>query len=358
MTHVPWRDYYSRFYGRVADIGSLPTRVKYEKMRRAYYLELWGSAAANIGAEFEPSPNTIHRISRDGLVTYVKQTRVRVNDSLVERLLIDKVFTQNFLQSGHHPIPQFRQFTSHDYSDASNFVSELPGRVVVKPASGTSGGKGITTNVDQDSLREAMNRAGRHCGKVLVEEFIEGDCYRLTYLDGKLVDALQRGAPTVIGDGRSSIRQLIDRENTLRLTQKPATSLLPISIDSDCKQFLQNTNQSLTNVPDQGVRLPVKTVINENSSRDCRNVLDEIHPTVAAAGEQIVKDLGMTWAGLDILSSDISSPVESNKSRIIEINAPPGIHYHYFIDNPEATVPMAELLLEYMFSNRVGTSRF
>ena len=357
ISALPFRQAYN-LYNHKLDVRTLLIRLRFAKIRKAYYRDLWEAAARNINAQFVPAENGFHQISRDGMMTIVSQTRVRLNDSLAESILIDKGLTQKLLARGNHPIPDHRELNFDDLPGAIEFLKQSPGALVVKPASGTGGGKGVTTNVrDEATLRRAFNRAARYCEKVLVEEHVEGNSYRLTYLGGQFIDAVRRGPPTVTGDGRSTIAQLIKLENRRRLETLPVRSIQPIYLDADCRNCLRRQNLSTgTRLPD-GQTITLKTVINDCSSHDCQNVKNDVHPQIVAKGAEVVEQLGMTWAGLDIQCHDISLPPEDNDYRIIEVNAPPGIHHHYLIDDPASVTPVAEYLLEYIFTNECGVMR-
>ena len=69
---------------------------------------------------------------------------------------------------------------------------------------------------------------------------------------------------------------------------------------------------------------------------------------------RIVKDLGVRFAGLDLICKDVSAPLSGNNGRIGEINTTPGIHHHYLVCDAANAVPVAELVLEEMFSKRQG----
>ena len=354
---LPIRRAYN-LYNRKLDVRSLPARLQFWKLKKQYYKDLWANAASNVNAEFVPAESGYHQIKRHGMTTFVNQTRVQLNDSLSEAILINKALTQQLLSTNQYPVPQFQEVKFDDFDQAVKFHARLNKPLVVKPASGTAGGKGVTTNVqDEATLRKAFKRASLYCDTILLEEFVEGHCYRLTYLDGVFIDGVLRGPPSVIGDGKSTIAQLIKLENNRRLTERPISSVLPIMIDADCRNRLELQGLSTRSKPQDGEHIVLKTAINEYRDLNCRNIKSEVHPETVTMGARIAKDTGMTWVGLDVMCQDISmSPTDSN-CKIIELNAPAGIHHHYLIDDPATVTPVAELLLEFMFTNQRGVMR-
>jgi len=343
-----------KFYYHYADLRTLNIRLKFRELRRAYYTELWRQAALNVGAHFSEWRNGYSQISRDGQTTMVYQMRVMLNSNLAERILIHKSLTQELLDRMHHPIPRFVLFTSGTIDVAKEFL-DRNGRIVVKPAGGTSGGRGITTSIDDnDKLAKAARMAARYDSKLIAEEHIQGDSYRLLYLGGRFLDAIRRLPPIVSGDGKNTIRALVKKENIDRLTSRPPRALTPLLIDQDCNTRLRDLGLTANSVLDQGRSVRIKNVANENDAAQNENVREIVHPEVIESGRRIVCDMGLTLAGIDLQCADISRPLVETGGRFIEVNAPVGIHYHYLIANPQHGVRVAEILLDYMFTHREG----
>ena len=156
---------------------------------------------------------------------------------------------------------------------------------MVKPASGTGGGQGVTTGVRTPrQLARAAVLAAQAGGDMLLEEQIPGDNYRLLYLDGVLLDAIQRRPPAVVGDGRSSVRPLVEKANAERLRRGSAISQVLISMDMDMRHTLAAQGLALSSVPEAGAVVPVKTVISQNIAADNLTVTDRLCPSLVADG--------------------------------------------------------------------------
>ncbi|MHA1559910.1 MAG: hypothetical protein ACTSWI_04470, partial [Alphaproteobacteria bacterium] len=106
--------------------------------------------------------------------------------------------------------------------------------------------------------------------------------------------------------------------------------------------------------PAKGELVQIKRAINENSAAQNHSVLAEVHPATTELGARVIGNLGLRFAGLDIICKDISAPLDERNGSIGEINTQPGIHHHYLIAEPEKRVPVAELLLGEMFSAAQG----
>jgi cyanophycin synthetase len=242
-----------------------------------------------------------------------------------------------------------------DFAAAKAFLETHGGPVVVKPARGTGGGRGVTTGInDLSALRKAARLAARSGRDLIIEKQIAGNSYRLLYLDGDFVDAVRRDAPILVGDGRHTIRELIRLENRRRLSGSPVTALSPLKLDRDCVNRLRALNLRPHSKLPAGQTVEVKHAVNENCALRNQAVATQVHPDTIALGGAIARDLGVRFAGLDILCQDISAPLTAENGCINEINTTPGIHHHYLVSNPAEAVPVAERVLSHLFRTRQG----
>ena len=337
------------------DVGTVIETLRFRKLRTRYYDTLWREAARRVGAEHRDWRFGYQQVRRGGLTTVVALYRVMLDDHLTLDIMGNKVLTYDLLAAKGCRVPRHCVFERSQIAQAERFLAGLGGPAVVKPAIGTGGGRGVTTGIkDAAGLRRAARQAARYGATLLLEEQIEGSSYRLLYLDGEYIDAVRRDPPTVTGDGRSSIKALMRAETERRRTQHPVSALSPLVVDRDCRNHLAEQGLSVWHRPAAGERVRVKRAVNENSSRENHTVRDQVHPDIIAEGARLARDLGVRFAGIDLLCTDISVPLAGSGGVFNEINTTPGIHHHYLLANPEAGVPVAELLLEHLFSKRQG----
>jgi cyanophycin synthetase len=128
--------------------------------------------------------------------------------------------------------------------------------VAVKPVVGHKG-IGVTAEVNNDKeLELAFDRAVMAHGedqriRVIVEKHISGNDFRLLCVDGKFVAATERRPASVVGDGQSTIAQLIDQENAKpERLDTPTSALGKIIEDEAMDRYLEEQGLSLDSVPD------------------------------------------------------------------------------------------------------------
>jgi cyanophycin synthetase len=252
----------------------------------------------------------------------------------------NKALSQSMLQAAGLPVPRFHEFSRHSMREAERFFDELGSPVVVKPSNGYAG-RGVTTDiVDIRQLRAAAKQALVVSSRALVEKQIDGTSYRLLYLAGELIDVLERRAPTVIGNGRSRVKDLVAEENARRLSGT-VTALSALTISD---------KRVANKVPDSNELYPVKRGTNQNSARDNSSVIGQEHTRYRELGHEIFNVLPIEFMGVDLIAEDICLDPDSNESGIHEINTTPALHHHQLIDDPASAVPVGELLIRYILA--------
>lgn len=343
---------------RFSDIAGLYRLLQFRELRREFYRELWSESAKQIGAECQSWNSDYFRVVQDGMTTMVRLSSVMMDDHLRLDIMGNKLLTYLLLHETGCPTPPFCTYSMRSLSSAEDFIRKYTGPFVVKPASGTGGGAGVTTGIDGAAdLRRASRLASRFCPSLLIEPQLEGGSYRLLYLDGKYIDAIRRDPPILVGDGRSTIRQLIKLENEKRLHQKPVTALSPLTIDRDCINILRSQGLSLRSVLAKGHKIKPKRTTNENGAQQNHNVKEDVHPNTIMLGSHLATSLGVRFAGIDVICKDILAPLTPENGRIVEINTTPGIHHHYLIAETDRIVPVADLILSHIFNTRQGVMR-
>jgi D-alanine-D-alanine ligase-like ATP-grasp enzyme len=314
------------------------------RLRGEFYEQLWETAAAEAGARFKRLGNGICEISRDDLTTRVQQNCTAIDDPVTHTIALNKTLVNRLLSEAGLPIPRHVEFTLRTLSRATAFLEQTGGECVVKPASGTGGGQGVTTGIRTPrQLAWAATLAAQACGEMLLEEQVPGDNYRLLYLDGELLDAVLRRPPAVVGDGRTTIRGLVETANAERLLRGSAISQVQITIDMDMRHTLAGQGLSLSSIPAMGVVVPVKTVISQNFAADNVTVTDRLCGSVVADGARAARAVGVRLAGIDVITRDPSAPLVESGGVILEVNTTPGFHYHYHKN--DGSFPVADRVL-------------
>jgi cyanophycin synthetase len=351
-SYTQFRRFYEKAKARL-NMSARRERQKFAAMRKSYYRSYWDEVAAAYDARIEDVGYDFRKISKDGQHTFVREYEVMLDNHLSLNMMGNKPLTHQLLQQGGYPVPRHLVFTMNTLDRAYMFQEELGKLVVVKPAGGGSG-MGVTTNIrEAKQLKKAAQWAVIYHSQLLIEEQVQGASYRLLYLGSRLIDVVRRDAPRIIGDGTNSVRTLINRENIQRLEGPNINSLSPVIIDMDCKSKLREQSLSVYDIPDEGQVVIVKDVINQNTARENHIIpKSEIHPSTITLGRDIAVDFGLELIGLDIISEDISLPLQENGGVINEINTTPGLHHHDLVADEMSRTDVAGQILDYIFSKQ------
>lgn len=241
----------------------------------------------------------------------------------------DKVITKELLQEAGIPVPEGD--VAYSLAQAKNIARELGYPVAVKPYNGNQG-KGVSLNITTDrELEKAYNLAARYGDKVIVERQVPGRHYRVLVVGDNVVAVSERIPAHVTGDGRHTIRELVEIENSNPLRgedhEKPLTR---IKIDDHVRMVLERQQLDLEYVPGKGERVMLRDNGNLSTGGIAVDRTDRIHPQVSLQAVRAARIIGLDVAGVDITTRDISKPLHESGGAVIEVNAAPGIRMHHY----------------------------
>jgi cyanophycin synthetase len=339
---------------RLTDAPQLAQQLRFAELRRRYYDLFWHKVAGEIGAESLKWDFGFRRLARGGRMVIVRGAELRLDDHLTLDLMGNKALTYRLIAEQGLAVPRHVRFPVGRTAWAEPLLA-LGRPLVVKPNSGSGGGRGVTTGITSlMGLRRAALRAARYDTEVLAEEQIEGNSYRLLYLDGRLIDAVKRLPPSLAGDGRSSLRALAARENRRRLAAQPFSAVSPLRLDGDAVNYLAAQGLRPGSVPAAGERIIVKRTCNENTAPDNQAVFDRVNAATAALCARLVTNLGVRLAGVDIIARDIAAPLGPANGLVGEINTTPGLHHHDLVAQPRNGLSVAATIVNHLFETGSG----
>jgi cyanophycin synthetase len=316
------------------------------RIRSEFYRGVWLKAAEKLGASTRFLEDDVMEIERGDFRARVRQNETPLDDYVTVRVAGNKPLTYRLLSEAGLPIPEHARFTLANMRPAIEFLDERRRECVVKPAHDTGGGVGVITGVrSHHRLAHAAAAASVVYGsELLIEEQVPGDNYRLLYLDGRLVDAVVRGAPSVVGDGRSTVRELLARSNEARLARGSAACQSLVRADLEMRHTLAGQGLKLNSRPAAGTVVKLKSVVNDNCGSENATATDALCDSIIDDGARAAAALGVRLAGIDVITADPSVPLRESQGVILEVNTSPGHHWHYH--KRDGTFHVAALVLE------------
>jgi cyanophycin synthetase len=244
-----------------------------------------------------------------------------------EAIAQDKELTKTLLSAIGVPVPEGRVAkTVEEAWDAARAIG-LP--VAVKPRKGNQG-KGVSTGLDsEEAVRTAFDIAVAYDGETIVERHLHGADHRLLVIGDRLVAAARREPPSITGDGRSTIAELVAAENLNPLRgDDHSTSLSKLRLDAIGVEHLAEQGLTPESVPLAGQAISLRRNANLSTGGSATDVTDSVHPEVAARAVEAARMVGLDVAGIDIVAPRIDQPLEVTRGAVVEVNAAPGLRMH------------------------------
>jgi cyanophycin synthetase len=263
-------------------------------------------------------------------------------------LASDKEGTKRVLRDSGIPVP--RGTVVHYLDELEQAIEDVGGYpIVIKPLDGNHG-RGITINITTWELAEEAYDAAKEVSRgVIVERYYVGRDHRVLVVNGKVVAVAERVPASVVGDGKSTISELIDETNRdPRRGDGHENILTRIELDRTSWELLERQGYDLDTVLPQGEICYLKATANLSTGGTAIDRTDQIHPENVWIAQRTAKIIGLDIAGIDVVTSDISKPLREVDGVIVEVNAAPGFRMHFC---PSEGIPrnVAEPVLDMLF---------
>lgn len=237
-----------------------------------------------------------------------------------------------FLSTLGFPVPKGDIVVSREEALAA--AREIGYPVAVKPVVGHKG-IGVTADVqDAEEMKSAFGRAvnaipEEQPTRVIVEKSISGADFRLLCVNGRFVAATERRPASVVGDGRSTISELIKRENrTAARLDTPTSPLSKIQCDDSMEMYLDEQRLSLDTVIEKDRTVYLRKVANLSAGGVSIDATPTVHPDNIILAQDIAQHFRLTCLGIDVISRSLAKSWKSGDFGILEINSAPGIFMH------------------------------
>ncbi len=256
-----------------------------------------------------------------------RATMTNHTSSIAVDLASNKDETKRMLLEAAIPVAKGVCISSFD--DLEDAIEKVGFPLVFKPLDGNHG-KGASINVKtKEEAIAAYDHAKKYSRKIIIEKFIVGYDFRVLVINHKFIAAALREPAHVMGDGVSSVKQLIDEENKdPRRGYGHENVLTEISIDRETTEQLAKKGYTIDTVLAKGEKCYLKGTANLSTGGTSTDVTDIVHPHNIFICERISRVIGLDICGIDIMASNLSEPLESNGGVVLEVNAAPGFRMH------------------------------
>lgn len=255
----------------------------------------------------------------------VQATRTSKDSSTLQYIANDKVVAKKIMRENGISVPEgidINMDTDKDIIDTiCKKYSNTP--IVIKPKS-TNFGTGITifeTGASQEQISNAIKFAAQFDNTVLIEKFVPGKEYRFLVINNKCQAITWRRNASVVGDGKSTIAELIEKKND-EYWHKAMHS--HIENDNGLKEYFVKNKISMSDIPKEGERVTLRGNSNVSTGGESIDMTDIIPEYFKKIAEKVSESLNAKICGVDIIINDIGK----EEYTVLEVNSNPGIYIH------------------------------
>ena len=293
-----------------------------------------------IGVDIIDAEGGFFRLTFGGRSIVCRESLTSLTTAVAMSICDDKRVTRRIVKAAGVDVPN--QIYVDDEKRAREFVSSHEA-VVVKPARGEQG-KGVSVGLKNwDDAAKAIGAARKICDEVIVEEYVSGVDLRLIVIDYRVVAGAIRKPAEVIGNGKDSVRELIERQSRRRAAATGGESKIPV--DSETERCIAAAGFSLDDVPPAGTYVTVRKAANLHTGGTIHDVTGILHPVLIEAAVKAARAIEIPVTGIDFI---VKSPTEPDY-RFIEANERPGLANH----EPQ---PTAERFIDLLFPQSTPAS--
>lgn len=257
----------------------------------------------------------------------------------------DKIIASEILRHNFLPVPEQRLVAGE--SDVEEAVLSIGPPLVVKGRSTDKGASVSTDITGRRALKRAIAKVRALGDQVIIQSHVPGDDYRVTVAYGQVLAAARLVPAHVVGDGRKSVIELISTTNKVRISENALGHwFVPLELNDEARAELASAGLEPETIPDMGQIVRLSGPANISLGGSAVDVTEDMHPSIISQCRRAADAFGLSIAGIDIVTTDISRPLAETGGVFIEVNATPGIRPHYLSSRPR---DVARQLLQLMF---------
>lgn len=242
-------------------------------------------------------------------------------------LASNRTRTLQVLREAGLPVPRHIRVTNAAEAHAAARNIGFP--IVLKTVN-TGRGVGSTMGIPSaPTLDHAYRRARELDADVAVEEFVRGETFRLLVVGGRFVAAACTQPASIMGDGKSTVRDIVIRINLSPMRgpgeQKPLTW---IELDDEAHALLKSQSLTPDSILPFGRTIRLRSTGSLSRGGQSVSVTENVHPDNRKLAERCAEVVGLDIAGIDFVSSAIDQSWQDGHGAVVEVTPSPGLRMH------------------------------
>ena len=250
------------------------------------------------------------------------------------QLAKSKVDTNRLLKMSGIPVAEQARVRTID--DALRFAEKVGYPVVLKPEAEEQG-RGVFANiVDENELKECFEHLSQsRYRSILIEQHVPGDVYRINTIDDEVVRVVKRIPAKVVGDGRSTIEELLTAFNNQPIRNDPNSSMVKLKLDDDVVRTISKLSLQAKSIPKKEDVVYLTSTSSVSRGGHAIDFYEDFHLENRMLCEKISRIMRLNITGIDVLAVDASQTWRNGNFVVCEVNSQPQLgvsHMHIYHD--------------------------
>lgn len=193
----------------------------------------------------------------------------------------------------------------------------------------------------QAELTRAFEEQAKETTQVMIEQVVQGSVYRALVVNDEIISLVERIPANVVGDGRSTLKELINRKNARARAEFETITLGEVE-----RETLKAQGLKLESVIPRGIQVLLRYDATFNTGSQAYEVLDEVDSSYLTEIKRLAEALQLHDGALDIIIPNIYQPyTEQAQMTFLNAHAYPALALNEYVLLQTEKQPIAQKMI-------------
>ena len=175
----------------------------------------------------------------------------------------------------------------------------------------------------------------------MIEQVVQGSVYRALVVNDEIISLVERIPANVVGDGRSTLKELINRKNARARAEFETITLGEVE-----RETLKAQGLKLESVIPRGIQVLLRYDATFNTGLQAYEVLDEVDSSYLTEIKRLAEALQLHDGALDIIIPNIYQPyTEQAQLTFLNAHAYPALALNEYVLLQTEKQPIAQKVI-------------
>ena len=290
--------------------------------------------ALSRGIKVDPIyPRRLLKLIYKNHIEYIFNQQISKTSGVGLKICDNKSITKELVKKAGLKVAKGILLEIEKFNESEKEIKKLTFPVIIKPLSESHGTSVITNINDIQELKLILKRFKNKYKEILIEEQFVGEDYRFFTTKNKVLGVIKRIPANVTGDGKHTVRQLINIKNkdSRRGEKRSYKALMKIETDDIVLDYLKKQKMTLNTILKNDQIIYLRKNANISTGGDSIDCTDIAHKSIKDIAVKAIRSIpGLCYGGVDIMTKDITKLPGSDNYILLEINASPGFDIHTY----------------------------